>query len=666
VTAHPAAAGHDLPGHHYVLGIDVGTTYTAAAISRGGVAEMLALGSSGTTIPSVVLLRDDGEVLAGEAAERRAVTEPTRIAREFKRRIGDPTPIIVGGTPYGAESLVAHLIRTVLETAQGQEGAAPARVVLTHPASWSEFKIDLLRQAARLAGVNDADVVTEPEAAALHYVSQERIEPGQVIAVYDLGGGTFDAAVLRRTADGFEVLGVPEGMERFGGIDIDRAMLAHVDDALGGVLSTQAADGATASSIARLRDDVRIAKESLSADSDAAIPVLLPGLNTEVRITRGDLETMVRPRLHETIEAMRRCVRSAGLDWDDVHAVLAVGGSSRIPLVRELVRETTGRPVVVDTHPKHAIALGAAKYAALAAANTTPDLPVTAAGVVSTAALPTDAPASEAATASGPNHGRLALIGAAVAAVVAVVGIGVVAAGGGGDSAEPSTTTTAVAATTAPPETVSPETADAATTTEVISTTVAAPPADTVPDSTLAEDTSSTTASTTAPTAAPTTLAPSGADETVEVVDGSGTFAVTFPMQFTTNVEPLTIAGVDFAQVTGAEDLPRYLSGDWSAFGATVFVTSNVNGNAADLAAVFDPGAACATRTGPTPFTTDIGVGLAYEFDNCGGSTWAQSVIAVDVPSQGAVAVIAGQGAGPASSGLTNFFGLLLSSVRPV
>lgn len=662
MTTQLAGAGGGLLVHDYVLGIDVGTTYTAAAIARDGVAEMLTLGSSGTTIPSVVLLRDDGEVLAGEAAERRAVTEPTRIAREFKRRIGDPTPIIVGGTPYGAESLVAHLIRTVLDTAEGQEGTAPARVVLTHPASWSEFKIDLLHQAARLAGVTEADVVTEPEAAALHYVSQERIEPGQVIAVYDLGGGTFDAAVLRRTTEGFEVLGVPEGMERFGGIDIDRALLAHVDDALGGILSTQVDDGAAASSIARLRDDVRIAKESLSSDSDAAIPVLLPGLNTEVRITRADLETMVRPRLHETIEALRRCVRSAGLDWDDVHAVLAVGGSSRIPLVREMVRETTGRPVVVDTHPKHAVALGAAKYAALTDADAAGVEPSTAAtDVGATAPLLADATASSASATSGADRRRLALVAGAVAAVVAVVGIGVVAAGGGGgDSADPPATTAQVATTS------SPDTTDAATTTAVVSTTAAAPAPDTVPAASIVEKTLTTKGSPVATAATTPTAAATGADETVDVVDGSGTFVVTLPMQFTTNGEPITIAGIEFAQVTGAEDLALYLSGDWSAFGATVFVTSNANGSAADLAPLFDPGASCATRTGPTPYTTDIGVGVAYEFDNCGGSTWAQSVIAVDVPSEGAVAVIGGQGAGPASAGLTNFLGLLLSSVRPV
>src|SRR5262245_44634648 len=95
----------------YTLGVDLGTTYSAAAIARGGRVEIVTLGTTAPVIPSVVVLRDDGEVLVGEAADRRSLTEPTRTAREFKRRLGDPTPIVLGGTPYGAEALMAHLLR---------------------------------------------------------------------------------------------------------------------------------------------------------------------------------------------------------------------------------------------------------------------------------------------------------------------------------------------------------------------------------------------------------------------------------------------------------------------------------------------------------------------------------------------------------------------------
>ena len=113
--------------------------------------EIFQLGERAATIPSIVVLRADGEVLTGDAAERRSLAEPTRTAREFKRRLGDPTPIILGGTPYGAEALLAHLLRAIVARVTTQSGAAPDAIVVTHPASYGAYKIDLLEQAIRQA-----------------------------------------------------------------------------------------------------------------------------------------------------------------------------------------------------------------------------------------------------------------------------------------------------------------------------------------------------------------------------------------------------------------------------------------------------------------------------------------------------------------------------------
>ncbi|HKZ90507.1 MAG TPA: Hsp70 family protein, partial [Candidatus Limnocylindrales bacterium] len=214
----------------YSLGIDLGTTYSAAATMRGDRLEIFQLGERAATIPSVVLLRADGEVLIGDAAERRALSEPTRTAREFKRRLGDPTPIILGGTPYGAESLQAHLLAAIYGKVTEQSGQTPAATVLCHPASYGAYKLDLLRQAVRLADIGSVSLLAEPEAAVLHYATQERVPVGAAIAVYDFGGGTFDATVMRKSQEGFELLGRPEGMERLGGIDFDEALFRHVLD----------------------------------------------------------------------------------------------------------------------------------------------------------------------------------------------------------------------------------------------------------------------------------------------------------------------------------------------------------------------------------------------------------------------------------------------------
>ncbi len=361
----------------YQLGIDLGTTYTAAAVARDGRTEIVNLGNRSASIPSLVFVRDDGEMLVGEAAARRATSEPERVAREFKRRLGDPTPILLGGTPYGTDALMAAVLRHVVDTVSRLQGEAPERVAICHPANWGPFKLDLLQQAVRRADLGSAELLTEPEAAAIHYAAQERVEPGEVVLVYDLGGGTFDAAVLRKTAAGsgvgFEVLGEPEGIERLGGIDFDEAVFGYVRGFIAPQLAALDPDDPTVlADLARLRQECTDAKEALSSDSDASIPVSLPGVRNEVRISRAELEDMIRAPLADTIAALHRALRSAGLEPAQVSRVLLVGGSSRIPLVSELVGRELGRPVVVDAHPKHAIPLGAAEWAAATSGSVAP------------------------------------------------------------------------------------------------------------------------------------------------------------------------------------------------------------------------------------------------------------------------------------------------------
>ena len=280
----------------YMLGLDLGTTYTAAAVWRDGSAEMVALGTHSHVIPSVVHLRDDGTLITGEAAVRRSLSDPGRTAREFKRRLGDPTPILLGGTPLAAVDLMTALLRDVLAAVSERHGGPPTAVALTHPANWGQFKVDLLRQAADACGLRDVTLVTEPVAAAVDYAAGARVPVGEVVAVYDLGGGTFDAAVLRRTANGFETLGEPVGLERLGGIDFDHAVVAHVERSIAETLQTMDRnDPEVAGALTRLRQECVTAKEGLSEDSEVVVPVALPGVWSEVRLTRGEFEQMIAP-----------------------------------------------------------------------------------------------------------------------------------------------------------------------------------------------------------------------------------------------------------------------------------------------------------------------------------------------------------------------------------
>ncbi|GAA2549283.1 Hsp70 family protein [Pseudonocardia hydrocarbonoxydans] len=357
----------------YQLGIDLGTTYTSAAVCRSDdrrwvEPEVVTLGTRGATVPSVLFLAPDGSVVVGDAAERRALTDPDRVVREFKRRIGDSTPIVVAGRAWAPEELSARLVRWVVDQVAEREGGPATRIAVTHPASWGPHKRDLLAGALAAQGVS-VTYLAEPQAAALHYSSAERVEPGSTIAVYDLGGGTFDAAVVRKAdparagsgTAGFGLLGRPEGLERLGGIDFDEAVFEHLRDGLPDVFAgLDATDPATLSAVARVRRDCTEAKEALSSDTEVSIPVLLPGSRGSVRLHRSEFESLIRPQVEETVSALRSAVRSAGLTPEQLTAVLLVGGSSRIPLVAQLVSEQLGRPVAVDTDPKNAIAKGAA------------------------------------------------------------------------------------------------------------------------------------------------------------------------------------------------------------------------------------------------------------------------------------------------------------------
>ena len=349
----------------YAAGFDLGTTYTAAAIARDGRTEMINLGADAAAIPSVIHLKEDLSITAGRPALQRALTEPDRIARAFKRRLGDPAPIMVGGTPFAAHTLMGRLLEWAHGVVTEREGGAPGAVGVTHPANWGPYKREILQQVIEAADLHTAVTVSEPEAAAIAYASANRVDPGDTIAVYDLGGGTFDAAVLRRTADGFEILGTPTGVEALGGVDFDEAVWHHVLESLPeDVADLDMTDPAVAVTVNELRERCTEAKIALSSDTDTVIPVVLPQVHTQIRITRAEFEERIRPLIDETVSCVSRALRSADVEPQDLSRVLLVGGSSRIPLVGQMVSESMQRPVAVDSDPKNAIATGAALFAA--------------------------------------------------------------------------------------------------------------------------------------------------------------------------------------------------------------------------------------------------------------------------------------------------------------
>jgi actin-like ATPase involved in cell morphogenesis len=351
-----------------LLAVDVGTSFTTGAVFVHGRVEPLELGDSRSQTPTVVAVTDDGDLVVGEAAERRATERPDAVARLFKRRVGDQVPVMLAGQAWPIESLLAAVLSQVAGAASRRLGTAPSQVVLTHPAGWGPFKLGVLVESAGLAGLPPPMLLPEPVAAAATYAHEGQVTNG-CVAVYDLGGGTFDCAVVRISSDGFDIVGRPDGLSGVGGADVDEVVVGHV---VGAVFDGEVDLDEVASR--RLRTDCVAAKEALSFDARVSVHVDAAGGRATTSMVRRELEEMTRPLLSATVDVLERCIAGAHLGPGELSAVLLVGGASRMPLVAELVSSRLSLPVVVDAHPKLTIVRGALRAGArsLASASLAP------------------------------------------------------------------------------------------------------------------------------------------------------------------------------------------------------------------------------------------------------------------------------------------------------
>lgn len=403
----------------YGVGIDLGTSFTSAAINGANGTHMVPM-SPTMTVPSVAYPAPNGALLTGDAALN-ALSDPTLAARNFKRRLGDPTPLVLGGSSYPPAALMAAQLRDVLVTVTRMWSGPPESIVLTYPAIWGPYRREHFTEVAKLAGVNDFRLVTEPEAAATYYSGERRLGDGDVVAVYDLGGGTFDTTLLRMRSGQTEILGTPEGIEHLGGVDFDEAMLTHIDRRLEGAISgLDPADPAVAARLTEIRAMCVRAKENLSSEPEVRLTVPLPFGPRQVTVTRPELNEMIRPSVQMTIDALHRTMASAGLRGDDISAVLLAGGSSRVPLITELLAQEFNKPVRLALHPKFTVALGAAMISARPRPATPPP-------PASTASQRTNpirrAGLTRSMVASKPARGRKWLVPAIAAAAVLLVAV---------------------------------------------------------------------------------------------------------------------------------------------------------------------------------------------------------------------------------------------------
>ena len=344
----------------HALGVDFGTSNTVA-VARwpdGRARPILIDGSP--LLPSAVYAEPDGPIVVGRDAVHSARIDPGRFEPNPKRRIDDGS-VLLGDRDVPVVELVAAVLARVAEEWRRAVGPAPTDVTLTCPATWGAARRTLLAEAAARAGLPDVRLVAEPVAAATYFaeVLGRDVPIGSVVVVHDFGAGTFDASVVARTAEGFEVLAV-DGRDDIGGLDVDAAIVAHLGTLFADRPEWQrlTEPGTVADRRAQreLWDDVRIAKERLSRTQSADLVV--PVLNAEVHLTRDELEKLARPVLDQTVQVTGSLLRWAGLPEGRLAGVFLVGGASRIPLVATLLHRELGEAPVVIEQPELVVAEG--------------------------------------------------------------------------------------------------------------------------------------------------------------------------------------------------------------------------------------------------------------------------------------------------------------------
>jgi len=356
----------------YRAAIDFGTSYTAATSRTGSPSPAVLVLVDDGRLSSAVALDDDGRLRAGPSVEEVAAFTPDRVERTPKRCL-DQRDVILGGQ----QVLTVNLVATVLEYVRAEllqqfNGREPDDLCLTHPARWEvgDAKVQRLEEAAREAGFAGVRLLPEPCAAALALAADGRLDDvrtGKLVAVYDLGGGTFDMALLGRVpGGGFELTGEPEGDQSLGGEWLDDRLYERLSSRLpsGDEQSLRDPDGSADPLRWRqagfaFRQAIRRAKESLSREASARITLFPPFSLSSLVLTRADLELVATPMIEKSADRFELFLRHNGRTAADLAAICLVGGSSRLTVVNRIIGRRFGPRIVTHGDPKAVTAIGA-------------------------------------------------------------------------------------------------------------------------------------------------------------------------------------------------------------------------------------------------------------------------------------------------------------------
>ncbi|HEX2066802.1 MAG TPA: molecular chaperone DnaK, partial [Candidatus Thermoplasmatota archaeon] len=355
-----------------IIGIDLGTTNSEAAVMEGGQPRIIPSAEGnvygGKNFPSVVAFtKDTGEVLVGDAAKRQAVLNPERTIQRIKRKMGQKYTVTIDDKSYSPQQISAFILQKIKRDAEAFLGEEVTEAVITVPAYFDDDQRQATKDAGRIAGLEVKRIVNEPTAAALAYGLDK--DNDETIAVYDLGGGTFDITIMEMGGGVFEVLST-NGDTQLGGTDMDDALINF----LGAEFQRKTGIDVRSdrSALQRVRDAAERAKMELSGMTQTTIS--LPFLavdpkkgpqNLELTLNRAKLEELVRPIVERTRQPCLNALKDAGLTAEKVDKVILVGGPTRIPMVQAFVEELFGKKPVRGVDPMQCVALGAAVQAGI-------------------------------------------------------------------------------------------------------------------------------------------------------------------------------------------------------------------------------------------------------------------------------------------------------------
>ena len=343
-----------------IIGIDLGTTNSCVAVMEGGQPTVIANTEGARTTPSVVAFTKTGERLVGEPAKRQAVTNAERTISSIKREMGSDYRVTIDDKKYSPQEISAMILQKLKADAEGYLGEKVTEAVITVPAYFNDAQRQATKDAGKIAGLDVKRIINEPTAAALAYGLDNEKE--QKIMVYDLGGGTFDVSVIEIGDGVIEVLSTA-GNNRLGGDDFDQKitdyMIAEFKKQEGVDLS------ADKMALQRLKEAAEKAKKELSSATTTNINLPFITATAEgpkhfdMNLTRAKFDELTHDLVELTAEPVRRALADAGLTASELSKVLLVGGSTRIPAVREKVRMLTGLEPSKNMNPDECVALGA-------------------------------------------------------------------------------------------------------------------------------------------------------------------------------------------------------------------------------------------------------------------------------------------------------------------